>query len=269
MEDNISEFLKDLLSGFFDLLPILITVIFILLIGYLLGRLIQHLVRRFILYLNEKMNQQLQNSMLNVDLKNSAQIIARTLFWIIIIISILISIQILHLDFLTLWFDRIVGYLPNILVAVIIVFVGIVSGRLLSDLIKSAASRTGIVNGIWLGSVVKYLTLFVSIVIAVDQLGVDIAFLTNLVIIILASLLFGASLAFGLGAKTAVSNILGSYYVRKSHQLGTRIRLGEVEGTIVKITDYSVSIETKTGLILVPAKEFNESHVTIIREDHE
>ena len=108
--------------------------------------------------------------------------------------------------------------------------------------------------------------MFIAVVIAVDQLGVDIAFLTNLFIIILASLLFGASLAFGLGAKTSVSNILGAYYVRKSHRLGTTVRLGDLQGTIVKITDHAICLETSAGLVMVPAKEFSESSITIIKD---
>lgn len=102
--------------------------------------------------------------------------------------------------------------------------------------------------------------------IAVDQLGVDIAFLTNLFIIILSSILFGAALAFGLGARTSISNILGSYYVRKSYELGSKIKLEDLEGTIVKINDHSIALETKSGTVLIPAKDFSESRVTIIKE---
>lgn len=259
-------FLTNLLSIISDLMPRLIMAIAVILVGYLIGQLVKKIVHRFILYLNEGLNQSLQKKMLSVDFKSSARFISGTFFWIIITISILIGIQLLRLNFLTTWFDIIVAYLPNILAAVIIVFVGTISGKFLGDLIQSAATRTGLANGKFLASTVRYLVVFVAIVIAVDQLGVDIAFLTNLFIIILASLLFGASLAFGLGAKTSVSNILGSYYLRKSHQLGTTIRLGDLEGTIVEITDYAIFLETKSGLVVVPGKDFNESRVTVIKD---
>lgn len=265
MEQNINSFLENIGSELAGFLPKLILAFAIIIIGFLLGRIVQKLVKRLILYLNTALNGRLQKRALKVDLKGSANFISKTFFWFIVLISFLTCIQILELDFLKSLFDRIVSYLPNVLVAVIIVFFGIISGRLLGDLIKSAAIRTGIANGNFLGNSVRYLMMFVAIVIAVDQLGVDIAFLTNLFIIILSSLLFGASLAFGLGAKTSVSNILGSYYVRKSYELGTKIMIDGLEGTIVKIDDHAITLEAKSGLTVIPAKDFSESRITVMK----
>lgn len=266
MKEGINEFLENLLSEFTSLLPKMILALAVLLIGFLLGRLVEKLVKRFILYLNRSLNTRLQESLLDVDLKGSAKFISKVFFWFILLIAFLSCIQILELDFVYSLFDRIVAYLPNVLVAVIIIFFGIISGRRLGDLIKSAATQTGVANGKYLGRAVRYLVLFVAIVIAVDQLGVDIAFLTNLFIIILSSILFGASLAFGLGARTSISNILGSYYVRKSYELGTKIIIEDLEGTIVKINDHSIALETKSGTVVIPSKDFSESRVTVIKE---
>jgi small-conductance mechanosensitive channel len=266
MKEDINIFISDLFIGITELLPRLIMVVAILLAGYLIGRLVQKLVKRLILYLNQGLNQRLQNNLLNVDLKNSATFISRTLFWMIIIFTILICIEVLNLDFVSKWIDLLIIYLPNVLAAIIIVFVGIVSGRLLGDLIKSAASRAGIFNGKYLGRSVRYLIIFISIVIAADQLGVDIAFLSNLFMVLLAAALFGASLAFGLGAKTSVSNILGSYYAKKSYQLGMKIKLGDIEGTIVRISDCAISLETQIGIVMIPAKDFNESKVIVLKD---
>ncbi len=264
MED-IKTYLEALISEFIGLLPKLILAFVVVLIGFLLGRLIEKLVKRLILYLNHTLNTRLQKSLLDVDLKSSAIFISKTFFWFILLISFLTCLQILELDFLNYLFDKAVDYLPNVLVSIIIIFFGIISGRLLGDLIKSAAIKTGFANGKYLGRLVRYLVMFVTIVIAVDQLGVDIGFLTNLFIIVLSSVLFGATLAFGLGARTSVSNILGSYYARKSYELGSKISMGDLEGTIVKIGDHAISVETKSGTVVIPAKDFSESRITIIK----
>lgn len=269
MKDDIYALLTNLWSNIIQLLPKLIISIVVILLGYLLARLVRRLVRRFILSLDENLNQRLGVKMLNVDLRSSATFISATFFWIIIALTILICIQILKLEFLNVLLNNVISYLPNILAAVIIVFVGIISSRVLGDLIKSATSSTGLTNGKYLGRVAKYLVLFVSAIIAVGQLGIDIDFLTNLFIIILASLLFGASLSFGLGAKVSVSNILGSYYVRMSHQPGNRVKIDNLEGTITKITDHSVFITTETGTTIIPANEFSNTRVTIIHEKNE
>lgn len=267
MQEEMIDFFESIYVAFATLLPNLILAGLVLVIGFIIARIVEKLVKRFIIYLNQSLNARLQSRLLNVDLKASALFLSKIVFWFILLLSIVFCLQLLHVDFLTYWFDRLIGYLPNVIVAVVIIFFGIVAGRLLGDLIKSAASRTGIANGSYMGRAVGYLVLFVSIVIALDQLGINIGFLTNLFIIILSSLLFGASLAFGLGAKTSISNILGSYYVRKTFELGTRIRVGDLEGVIVKINDHAIAVDSINGVVVIPAKEFSESSVTIIKSE--
>jgi small-conductance mechanosensitive channel len=145
-------------------------------------------------------------------------------------------------------------------------FFGIIFSRLVSDLIKNASLKSGISNSQTLGKVARYIILVITIIIAIDQIGVDISFLTHLLYILLAVLLFGAALAFGLGAKTSVSNILASYYISRIYSEGNIIRIGEHEGRIIKITSTSVFLETESGQVIVPAKEFNEQKSILIEK---
>ncbi len=268
MRDDISQFIENLLDGTLSILPKILTAVVVLLIGFLLGKLVQRLVRKLILYINEAMNLKLQARRLNIDLKSSASFISAAFFWVIISITILTCIHVLELDFLKDLLDRVVGYFPNIIAAIVIVFVGIIAGRLLGDLIASAATQSGIVaDRSFLSHVVRYFILVIAIIIAADQLGIEIGFLIDVIDIILAALLFGAALAFGLGAKTSVMNILGSHYARKNYEIGTKIEYGGIVGTIVKISDHAVHLETMKGLQIIPSKDFSEASITIIRED--
>ncbi|WKN41266.1 mechanosensitive ion channel family protein [Tunicatimonas pelagia] len=268
MKQDIYVYLENLLSEFIEFAPQLLTALSVLLLGYVLGRVIEGAVRRLILYLNSSVNRGLPGTTLNIDLRSTATFTSIAFFWIAITVSLLISLRILGLTLSGGWFDRIVEYVPNLIAAVIIVLVGIALSRLLAKLIRKGALRTGSSSGKYLSTVVKYLILFVTLVVAIDQIGIDIVFLEDLFVVLLASLLFGASFSFGLGAKTSVSNILGSYYFRKTHRLGTRIRLEDIEGTIVKISDHAISLETKEGLVVVPAKRFSEHNVTIVKDEN-
>ena len=59
-------------------------------------------------------------------------------------------------------------------------------------------------------------------------------------------------MAFGLGARTAVSNILASYYLQKTYTPGHNVRIGEIEGEIIQITPTAVVLATPEGRTLVP-----------------
>jgi len=106
----------------------------------------------------------------------------------------------------------------------------------------------------------------ISILIAVDQIGIDIMFISIIISIILGALLFGAALAFGLGARTSVSNILSSYYLQKTYNEGDTIQMGEIEGVIIKINPTSVIVDTKSGQVMIPSKDFDEKKTVLIRK---
>ncbi len=266
MIDNINEVFDSLISNLIEILPDLILAIGLLIGGWLFAIIVERLVKRAILYLNKIANENLKRRFLNVDLKGSARFVSKTLYWIIILITLLACIHLLKFDFLSDLLSRIVAFLPNIIVAIVIIFAGVISARLADDLIRSAAARTGLNLGKYLGKIIRYLILSIAIIVAVDHLGINIRFLTNLIIILVSALLFGAALAFGLGAQTSVSNILASYYVRKSYQLGDKVLVGDVTGVIVKITDHSVLLETPSGEVHIPAKIFNELKAVIIKD---
>jgi small-conductance mechanosensitive channel len=84
--------------------------------------------------------------------------------------------------------------------------------------------------------------------------------------VIVGTLLGGAALAFGLGARTAVGNIIGAHYVAQMYQVGQTVRVGEIEGRIVRTTAIAVVLDTPAGLVQVPARLFNEQPTTLISE---
>lgn len=257
------QLLDNILSEIILHIPDILLAIIVLITGFLLAKLIRKLTKRFISYLHRLINDKLSGRRLNVDLQGSAGFIATAFFWIILLFSIALITQILELSFLTKWFEGLINYLPNVIAALVIVFSGFIAGKLIGDLIVSIVLRSGLPNGKYLGNIVRYVILSISIIIAIDQLGIEIAFLTTLVSIVLGALLFGAALAFGLGAKTSVSNILSSYYIQKTYEIGNAIQIGDTEGVITKITPTSVTLDTESGQVIIPAKDFNEMKTVI------
>jgi small-conductance mechanosensitive channel len=249
-----------------ELIPKLILGLIVLLIGYLIARIIQALVGRLIGYLDRVINNNLKSRLLQVNLISSKTFIAKTFFWIIIFFFVTLFTEIIGLPVITSWLAGLGEYLPNILAGIVIIFFGIIFSRLVADLIKNATFKSGISDPQTLGKVARYIILVISIIIAINQIGIDISFLTHILYILLAVLLLGAALAFGLGAKTSVSNILASYYISRTYSEGNFIRIGEHEGRIIKITSTSVFLETESGQVIIPAKEFNEQKSILIEK---
>ena len=265
--EDINQLIDQFTSNVIDLIPKLGLALVVLVAGLLIAWLAFYLIKRLILYLERNINFKIRNKFLAVDLKSSAVLIARTFFWVIVALTLAVITQILGFTVINTWLEQLVQYLPNVIAVVAIILFGVVAGKLVGDLVGTATQRTGFSNGMVVGKFVRHVVLFISIIIAIDQLGVEIVFLTDLLTTVLATMLFGAALAFGLGAKTSVSNILGSYYLQKTYHEGSVVRVGDIEGVIIKITPTAVLIETQDGQVMVPAKDFNEKVTILIRKN--
>jgi small-conductance mechanosensitive channel len=95
--------------------------------------------------------------------------------------------------------------------------------------------------------------------IAVAELGIDITLLTAVLSVTLLALLGAFSLAFGLGARTAVSNIIGAHYVRQTVEVGQRIRINGIDGTVAAITTTAVVLRVADGTLVIPARQFTDA----------
>lgn len=260
MKQELNTLLGNLKNQFLELIPNILISLLILGVGYLIARLIKYFVIRLIDYIGRNVSRRFKT----INLTQAGLFIGTAFFWLVIFITILLITDILGLTVLTNWFETIIEYVPNVLAAIFIIFVAIIIGNLFSDFIISVSDRFGLEYSATLGRIARFLLLFVAVIIAMDQISIKITFLINIIAILLSFLLFGAALAFGLGAKTSTSNILGSFYVRKSYKEGDEIQIGEIRGKIVKIDATSVILDDKKGQVNIPAKEFNETKSFLI-----
>ena len=197
------------------------------------------------------------------DLQQSAgRTVGRVLFWMVLLFFVTAATEVMGLPVVSVWLSGIVLYLPRLLAAVLILFAGLLGGHFLRDLIIS----TGIAYANALGRLGQGSVLVVSALIAVDQAGLNVDFLTSVLLLVLGSGLIGSALTFALGARTTVANILASYYLQKTYRVGHRVRIGEFKGEIVDITATSVLLETKEGRVSVPAAVFGQQASILLVE---
>lgn len=265
---KLNDMLANFKNNFLEIIPNIILSIIILIIGYLLGRLVKFLVIRFVRYLHKQLMERLSDSIPFIKVEKSTNFIGTVFFWLVLVSTFVLISEILGLDILTTWIERLLQYSPNLLAAVLIVLLAFIGGRIVADIITSVGIKVGLTYSNTLGRIVQYLILIIAIIIAIDQIGVEVDILINMVNIVLTALLFGAVFAFGLGARTAVSNILATFYVRKMYKVGQEVEIDGIQGRIARINDTSVVIETQTSQVIVPAKIFSESKSILINKDY-
>lgn len=248
-------------------LPRFVAAILVLALGWLLARLLRAVVVRAIYRLDRFWQRViLKHGQEQLQARQApVRMVGKLVFWFIMIVVFTLATDIMGLGIFGTWLKEIVAYLPVAAAGLLIVLVGFVASSLVRDLVVSAAVSAGLAHGDLLGRTAQMIILFTAIVIGVDQVGIDITFIIVVAGIVLAAMLGGIALAFGLGARTHVSNIIAANQLRQIYQIGDRVRIDDIEGRLVDITVSRVIIETEAGSADVPAKLFDEQ-VTMITE---
>jgi small-conductance mechanosensitive channel len=266
--EDIGKMFAQLKQSIIELLPNLLGAVAVFLVGFLAAFLLRALMRRFLKRIGSLIpHKKIQSRLHSANMEGPASVISNIFYWIVIFFFLATATEILGLPVVTTWLSGIAGYLPKILVAVFIGLAGFIGGGLLRDVVATTATSAGIMYGDILGRLAQYAILLMTLLIGIEQVGINITFLTNAIIVLIAAMLFGAALAFGLGARTSVSNILASFYLQKTYQAGNEVKIGGVEGLIVQITPVAVILETSQGQVYLPAKKFNEMASTLLRKD--
>ena len=193
-----------------------------------------------------------------------SDILGLIVFWAVVLFFVAAAANLLGLPILGASLSGIGLYVPRILAAVLIGVAGLVIGNLARDAATAAAAAAGTPFAPAIGQIVRAGIMVAAGLIAVAELGIDITLLTALLSVALLAVLGAFSLAFGLGARGAVSNIIGAHYVRQTFQVGQRIRMGDIEGTITAITSTSVVLQAPGGQVVIPARLFSETTSMLI-----
>ena len=247
-------------------LPNILGSVLLILVGWLLARALRSTIIRLSGRLDGLVRKQATDDFLKrfgVE-RPVSNVIGSIVFWLVLLLFFTAATETLGLPVLATWLSGVSYYLPRILVAALIIFAGLLAGNLAREAISAAATTAGLTYGQVLGRAVYVIILLIAIVTAVDQLGIESRFLTLTITIVIAALIGGAALAFGLGSRTTVSNIIAAHYLRQVYRVGDDVKIGAVHGKIVEIRPTCVILEGLDSRVLVPAKDFSETASMLI-----
>ncbi len=137
-------------------------------------------------------------------------IIAKITKWFFIIATLIAVADVLRIPQITQFLERIVLYIPNVLVAVVILAIGVIAGRLAYDSIKkgSEAFQMPSYTAKLLATIAKWSIIVFTVMAALVQLGVA----SNMIQILFAGLVVAISLAgglaFGLGGRKKAEEVI-------------------------------------------------------------
>lgn len=194
------------------LLPALLGALLILLLGWFLAKILKAaLVRILVAVRLEKFSARsgLSKFLSRGDIKHSlADVLGTVFFWIVLLFFIDLAADVLKFTLLQNLINSIISFIPRLVVAVLIIVVGVLLSSFFKGLVRVTASSYALARSELLGTIAQYLTIFFTLAVALEQLGVATNILVYSVLIVIAALAFGFALAFGLGSKEVAGKIV-------------------------------------------------------------
>jgi hypothetical protein len=182
--------------------------ILILSIGVLLSSVVRSLVRTLFRFF--KVSALLQQTKIGneQDIHIWVNILTQIIGWAVIILFLIPASEVWGLPKVTDVLRQLLFYIPSVLAAVIIAFVGIMFSNMASDLVRHGVNRVDKQSASTLAALAKYSIVFFTVLIVLDQLRVaqDLIRILFTGIVIMISLAGG--LAFGLGGKDLAKDLL-------------------------------------------------------------
>ncbi|MEK7607809.1 MAG: hypothetical protein AAB484_02740 [Patescibacteria group bacterium] len=208
--NTITDAFQSIWAGVADILPNLVAAIVIFIIGWIVGSLVGRLIAHIIKVI--KLDTALEQAGLGNVLKrsgfdlNSGRFIGGLVEWFIIVAFLVASFDVLGLTQVNIFLQSVVLlYLPQVIVAVLILLVSVVIADVLSKVVTGSARAAGVHSANFLGTVTKWSIWIFALLAALVQLGIAVGFIQTLFtgVVVALSLAFG--LSFGLGGQDAAA----------------------------------------------------------------
>jgi hypothetical protein len=269
MLESIRQQTLDVLSTLIAHLPNVLGGLLLVLAGWLLARFLRMVITRLMQTLNRFLDRQFNGSTLRFFRISAAteQLLGFLIFWTTILIFITVAVRVVGFSAAAAWLDRLVVYLPSLVSGGLIIIVAYILGTVARHLVSQASVTADFAQSALIGQVAQSAFLTIGVVIGLGQVGVDVSFLIVLFAIIFGTLLAGFSLAFGLGARPLVENLIATRHLRQILRPGLLVDIAGERGRVLEFTATGLVLETSEGRRIIPGSLCMQQAFSVITRE--
>ena len=211
--DVIRASFQDIWVGVVNFIPNLIAAVVLFLVGWLIAVLLGKLVAQIIKTI--KLDVALRAAGFDKVVEkagftlSSGGFLGALVKWFFIVVALVASLDILGLKTVTGYLSTVVlTYLPNVIVAALILLVSVVIAEAIKKLVVSSAKAADISSPAVLGEISKWAIWIFAFMAALSQLEILNNFIQPLFIGVFAAISLALGLSFGLGGRDAAAKFI-------------------------------------------------------------
>ena len=195
--------------------PVVLGALLILIFGAALARILASAVVRILRGL--RLSNLVKDTPIDLFLQKAEifkieSVVGKIVYWLLMLVVIHSAVSVLGLDSLTLIFSRVLAYIPKVISAIVILFVGLLLAGVVESLVKASIRSIEGKPSLLLGKVSSYLVMGMVTLAAISELGIASDFILVLFIGLIFTISLGVGLAIGLGAKDIVKKRFEGWY---------------------------------------------------------
>jgi len=196
--------------------PKVIGFVVILIIGWIIASALAGLVSNLLRAV--KFNDLAQRSGLSgfvqgMGMKTDASgFVAGAVRWFVRLIVLVVAFDALGLPAVSQVLQSLLLWLPNLIVALMVLVIGGLAANALAGVVRGATSQAGLGNPALLANIARVAVLAFSVIIAVNQIGIATELVNTLFMGFIGALALAAGLAFGLGGRDTAGQIVQGWY---------------------------------------------------------
>lgn len=269
--ENSFDLIRQLLTSMVATLPKLLGCLVILILGYIISKIVASVIKTVISKAGvDKLGKKIEEVDFirknNIEIKISG-ILSRIIFYFMMLIFIVAATDVLGMPALSDLFKNMLNYIPNVVVAGVLLMVGI----LVADGIRKAIETTGKSLGIpstgMLATAFFYFIMINFLMAALGQLQIDTGFIEKNILIVIGGISLAFAIGYGLASKTIVSNILSAFYSKDKIKVGDEVTIDNIRGEILNIDRSSVTLLLPNHQkSIIPLSKVTAESITIHKE---
>ncbi len=219
--NSLTTTLQNLSGMIAHFLPRLIAMIAIIVIGGIIAWILKVIVRRFLWFV--KFNQICEATgftqmLAKAALPSPTELLSRLVFWVVWVSFLLFGFNALEIAPLQEEISRFFLFLPQIFVAIVILFVGVLAANFFGRATLLTAVNTNWPSPRLLSSIVRFLIITLAVTMALERIGLGRGVVEIAFSIAFGAVMLGLALAFGLGGRDVARKLLERHFLENEEK---------------------------------------------------
>ncbi len=263
-----SNSIKLMIDKFVIGIPNLVMATIVCLIGIFIAKSVSKIVNIFLAQLGidkfgDKLNEIDFVYKMGLTIKIS-DVFSKILYYMLLLLFIVVSTDILQMPALSNLVASAIEFVPNLLVAIILMILGLLGADALRKTVLTTCTSLGIPSAKVISIFVFYFTFITIFIMALSQAKINTEFLSQNISIILGGAVFAFSLGYGLASKDVVANFLASMYSKDRVKIGDHVKFNGIEGKVMDVDKSAITIMTPTSKIVIPVNKLMSENIEIL-----